>query len=341
LSIVAQGLREVEPAEWDALLEGLGCGDAYLKRGYVEASSLLDPGRAAFLHLGDERGDVVFPCLLRDVPEGEGVRDVTTPYGFGGPAAAGREPPVERFWALYESWCAENGVVTTFIRFHPLLGNHRHSPPGAPLERLADCAVWPLEGDEDALFARMHRSHRNKCRKARGAGLDVVVEAGPERLDDFARLHEETMRRHDASAFYFFPPEYWERLAGDLGEGLVRLDARLDGELVASELCLAGDRWLHYHMGITSEAARSLGAANLLVFEAARYGLKRGLAALNLGNGLGGREDSLWEFKQRFSDEPGREDWVAKLVHDEEAYRRLSGGSRGGDGYFPAYRAPR
>jgi serine/alanine adding enzyme len=340
VSAVEQAIREVDPAEWDKLLAELGCDDPYLQRGYVEASALLEPARPAFLHVGDEGGDVVFPCLVREIPGADGERDVTTPYGYGGPAAAGREPPVGRFWALYERWCAENSVVTTFIRFHPPLGNRRHAPAEARLERLADCAVWPLAGDDD-LFAGMHRSHRNKCRKARAAGVDVEVSAGPERLDDFAELHEQTMRRHDASAFYFFPREYWERLAEGLGDRLVRLDARLDGELVASELCLAGSSWLHYHMGITDAAARSLGAANLLVYEAAVFGRALGLRELNLGNGLGGRQDTLWEFKQRFSDHPGRADWIAKLVHDEEAYARLAGGPAGGDGYFPAYRSPR
>lgn len=339
MSTVAQELREVEASEWDALLALLGCDDPYLQRGYVEASCLLDPGRPVFLHLGDEGGDVVFACILREVPGDEGALDVTTPYGFGGPVATGVRPPVERFWELYRGWCAATSVVSTFIRFHPLFENHRLAPFGDDLERLADCAVWPLQGDDD-LFAGMHRSHRNKARKARGAGIDVTVEAGPARLDDFARLHEETMRRFDANAFYFFPLEYWERLAGHLGDRLVRLDARLEGELVASELCLAGGRWLHYHMGVTSDEARSLGVANLLVFEAAQHGRERGLEELNLGNGLGGRDDSLWEFKQRFSAHPGREDWVAKLVHDQGAYRHLAGDSAA-DEYFPAYRVSR
>ena len=35
----------------------------------------------------------------------------------------------------------------------------------------------------------------------------------------------------------------------------------------------------------------------------------------------------------------GREFWIGKLVHDEDAYRALGGDPAAG-GFFPAYRAP-
>ena len=111
-----------------------------------------------------------------------------------------------------------------------------------------------------------------------------------------------------------------------------------EGAVVASALCLRGDRWLHYHLGATADAARDLGASNLLLYAAALWGQGQGLEEFHLGGGAGG-EDSLFAFKQRFSPEGRREFWVGKLVHDEEAYRRLSGGAEiDYDGFFPAYR---
>jgi hypothetical protein len=241
------------------------------------------------------------------------------------------------FWAGYADWCRERSVVTTFIRFHPLLANQRLAPPGAALERLADAAVWRLEGD---LFAGMHRSHRNKVRKARAAGIEVSVDRAPASLDGFLELHQATMRRQGASDYHMFGPAYWDKLL-ELGDGLVRLDATLDGELVASEVCAAGGTCFHYHMGVTSDRGRELGAANLLVYETAAWGKANGFAELSLGGGFGGQEDSLWEFKHRFAPDMGREFWIGKLVNDADAYRRLAGGDAATDGFFPAYRALR
>jgi serine/alanine adding enzyme len=322
---------EVLPERWDDLLERLGVADVYLQRDYVEAASLLDAGRPAFLHADG----VAFAAIVRGVPGADGVQDVTTPYGYGGPAGPG---DVGRFYASYEAWCAANRVVTTFIRFHPLLENHLLAPASLRRERLADTATWPLAGDDD-LRTSMHEMHRRGVGKARRAGVRTTVERRPARLDDFAALYEAAMRRRDASEFYFFPPAYWDALAGPLADRLVRLDARLEGELVASQLLLASRPWLHYHLGAATDAGFAVGASKLLFLEAARWGRDHGFVELHLGSGLGGREDSLWDFKQRFSPAPGREFWIGKLVHDADAYRELAGGAVP-DGFFPAYRAP-
>ena len=336
---VGERLREVDPAAWDELLADLGCDDAYLSRAYVETACLLESGRATFLHAGGPGGDVALACIVRDVPGEPGLRDVTSPYPYGGPIVAGAQPPVSLFYGLYGDWCREERAVTTFVRFHPLLANHAHPPPGARLERLADSASWPLGADD--LFAGMHRSHRNKCRKARAAGVRITVERGPRDLDGFLDLHDQTMERSGAAPFYRFSREYWLSLLAGLGDRVVRFDARLDGELVGSELCLAGRPWLHYHMGVTSDVGRSVGAANLLVFEAASWAQAEGFTVFHLGSGLGGTEDSLWAFKDRFSPGSGREFWIGKLVHDPVAYRALTGSEHAAVGFFPAYRSRR
>lgn len=317
---------EVAPAQWDSTLEELGVADAYLRRAYVEASCVLDPGRAVLLR----EGDVVFAAIEREIP-GSDRRDVTTPYGYGGPAGTG---DAADFSQAYEKWCAERRVVTTFIRFHPLLENVGLAPKGTALERLADTATWPLEGD---LAKGMHSMHRRGAKKAARADVQVQVTVGPDDLGAFVDLYEAAMKQRDAEAFYLFPEPYWAKLL-ELGDKLVRMDATLDGELVASQLLLATRPWLHYHLGAASGAGFDLGASKLLFLEAARWGKELLFVELHLGSGLGGSEDSLWEFKQRLSPAPGRPFWIGKLVHDEAAYRELGGA--GTDGFFPAYRAP-
>lgn len=318
-------MREVAAAEWDDVLAELGCADAYLLRAYVEASCVLDPGEPVLLH----HEDAVLACIVRAVP-GSDAYDVTTPYGYGGPVGAG----AARFYDEYGEWCAARGIVSTFVRFHPLFENHRSAGPGIHAAYASPTVGWPLDGD---LLEGMHGKHRNTVRKAMKAGVNVEPTSAPDLLS-FVSLYELTMRRQDAADYYFFPPAYWERLTA-LGDRLVRFDATLDGEVVASALCLRGDRWLHYHLGATHDSARDLGASNLLLYEAAVWGQEQGLETFHLGGGAGGREDSLFAFKKRFSPDGVREFWTGKAVHDEEAYRRLSDTAEiDYDGFFPAYR---
>jgi hypothetical protein len=314
-------LREVPAGEWDALLAELGCADAYLLRAYVEASCLLDPGEPVFL----EHEGAVMAGIVRAVP-GSDLHDVTTPYGYGGPVGDGG------FGQAYELWCGERKIVSTFIRYHPLFENYREAPHAT---YASPTVSWALEGD---LLAGMHGKHRNVVRKAQKAGVTVDVTPAPDDLSAFASLYEETMRRQYAAEYYFFPPEYWDGLTA-LGGNLVRFDALADGEVVASALCLRGHRWLHYHLGATADSARDLGASNLLLYAAALWGQGQSLYELHLGGGAGGEKDSLLAFKQRFTSGGEREFWVGRLVHDEGAYRQLSGGAEIDlDGFFPAYR---
>jgi hypothetical protein len=342
-------LVEVRPEEWDALLARLGRADVYLLRGYLESACLLEANdldhkqrpeavRPTFLHLADEGGDVVLAVILREIDGAEGRLDAITPYGYGGPVAVGAEPPIEDFYELYGGWCAANGVVSTFIRFHPLFANQRQAPGGLDIERLADTIAWSLEPGLD-LFTGMHPKHRNKVRKARAAGFEVAVREAPESLDEFAALYEATMARLGATGFYFFPDDYWRSLESGLRDQIVLVEARNGGELAAAALCFSTPPWLHYHISGTSERGREAAAANLILFEAACWGQSRGFEQFHLGGGAGGREDTLFHFKQRFFPEGRREAAVGKLVHDPETYCALAGVSELRlDGFFPRYR---
>ena len=72
---------------------------------------------------------------------------------------------------------------------------------------------------------------------------------------------------------------------------------------------------------------------------AARWAQANDYERFHLGGGLGGKEDSLHHFKARFDPEGLVDAAVGKAIHDEDAYRELSGGEAGYDGFFPAYRA--
>jgi hypothetical protein len=78
---------EVESSAWDGLLFSVGWTDVYYRRGYLEAAAAAEPGRCAYLYLRELGGAVVFPSVVRELPE-LGIRDVTT-VAYGGPLGLG------------------------------------------------------------------------------------------------------------------------------------------------------------------------------------------------------------------------------------------------------------
>jgi hypothetical protein len=226
-------------------------------------------------------------------------------------------------------------VVSSFAVFHPLL---RNAGPPFRSTPLAGTVAWDLGGEAD-LLEGMHKHHRRLVRRALDAGYEVALERRPRDLTEFVPLYEHTMRRAGAAPFYLFPPAYWEALARDVP--LVRVDVRADGRLIASALGMGEAPWLHYHLGAAADAARGTGASHLALYELARWGREQGFTTFHLGGGVGGRADSLLEYKLRFAPDGLTEAAIGKAVHDEAAYLRLSGAREiDWDGFFPAYRKP-
>jgi hypothetical protein len=324
-------LAEVEPGRWDTVLHEAGVTDVYYSRGFVAASAVLVDGTPVLLELRDGHGVVLFACLLRRDPT-----DVVTPYGYGGPVGAGPRPPLERFPAAYEAWCRRRGVVSSFVVFHPLTGS-AESPASQRFRRmpLGRTVAWPLAGRD--LFAGLHRHHRRLVRRAQTIGLEVTIDPAPAELASFVELYEQTMRRARASPFYFFPQRYWREL--QRGVALVRVDVRRGERLLASALGMGEPPWLHYHLGARSEEAAHAGASHRALYELACWGRARGFDALHLGGGVGGRADSLFEFKRRFAPDGCVRVAIGKAVHDTGRYLRLAGADAvDWNGFFPAYR---
>jgi serine/alanine adding enzyme len=331
-------LEEVPSHGWDLLLDELQLTDVYLRLGYVQTTRILEPGAPVLLHLASNGGSVAFPLLLREIPDAEEMHDVITPYGYGGPVGIGR-PPWAEFHAAYGRWCERRNVVSTFIRYHPLYANHRDVAPETIVEPLAGTVGWTLTPGAD-LFPEMHPHHRRLARKAENAGVRVTATCVPATLERFEAMYRKTMERRDAASFYFFSPEYWKALTERVGELIVLFEARLGEEPVGSLLCFASKPWLHYHLGASTDLARSMGANNLLFLEAARWGQQEGFNTFHLGGGVGGAHDSLLEFKLRFQTGGMRPSFIGKQINKLSAYRRLAG-KESRDEFFPAYRRPR
>ncbi|HEX4690665.1 MAG TPA: GNAT family N-acetyltransferase [Solirubrobacteraceae bacterium] len=326
-------LREIHPSRWDAALRDLGVTDVYCTRGYLEASAALADGTPTLLHLAGDGGDVIFPLLLRSDPV-----DVVSPYGYGGPVALGEDPPVAAFAAAYSDWCARRGAITSFVLYHPLFANQELAEPtGFHRIGLDGTVAWALDAGE--LLPGMHRHHRRVVRKALREGFETRV-ARPESLEDFVPVYEASMRRAGASDYYFFDSAYWSGLLASVP--LVRSDVLSEGRLVASMLGMGEPPWLHYHLGGTVDGAGRSGASHLALLGLAEWGREHGYSLLHLGGGVGGREDSLLEYKLRFAPDGLRPAAVGKALHDPGAYAELTGSAEvDWGGFFPAYRASR
>jgi serine/alanine adding enzyme len=299
-------------------LAGLtGDPDPYLAPEYLVAAAAAEEGElAAFAAPG-----VVYPFLVRRLKGGR--CDITSAYGYGGPLGEGDWRPA------FRGACREQGVISEFIRFHPLLQN-QHDLADVELRPIQDTVTVDTRLDDDALLAQMQPTARNKLRKAGRRGVQAEESRD---LGHFHDLYHATMQRTDADQSYLFDGDYFAGL-DRLGDRLLMLDAGC-----AAALFICGGGAMHYHLSGSTPEGRRDAATNLLLWEAMRHARARGLHTLHLGGGLRAG-DALATFKQSVG--AGRAPYFqGRAVHDPDAYRALcreAGVADDGE-FFPAYRA--
>ncbi|MGN6379443.1 MAG: hypothetical protein ACTHNU_10870 [Gaiellales bacterium] len=156
--------------------------DPFFRPEYLRAAAIIGHGEPAAY-----RGDgVLYPFLVR--PVNGGGCDLTTPYVMGGPLGSGDWRPG------FRAACRERGVVSEFIRFHPLL---RNADGLADVRRwkLQDAVTVDVQGDDDALFGQMQGRGRTAVRKAQRSGVEGRAHPDRGRL---AEMLGESQRRMDA-----------------------------------------------------------------------------------------------------------------------------------------------
>ena len=101
---------------------------------YVTLDARLYGGAPAAFWFERDRRRLLIPLIVRDIP-GSGLRDALSPYGYPGPVSDAA-PEDDDFWdaactAFIETLRAQ-GVITAFMRMHPLQTSSRSCAPRIP-----------------------------------------------------------------------------------------------------------------------------------------------------------------------------------------------------------------
>jgi hypothetical protein len=340
-------LRRDDAQLWSALLEKAGVTDVFFTPGYVAANESAFGGVAECFAYEERDAVVVYPYIKRPIG-GSGYWDITSVYGFGGYVKAPRDAPVQRFAATFREHCREAGIVSEFVRFHPLLGNHRDLEPppvDVRLHQRVVCIDFPAGGG--ALPAFGDKDVRRRIRRAREAGLEVIDDVDGRFFGEFVEQYRATMALRGAARFYFFPDTFFRSIRDLLGRGTRLLVAVLEGRVQAALLMLYGEEFAYYHLACSDPGSRTLGTNDLLLIAAIEWAHRAGKRRFLLGGGLNG-EDSLFHYKARFS--PGRADYfLGSRIHLPEVYEDLCAEKIRRDGsdpekfrsraWFPLYRS--
>ena len=311
-------MRVITASEAQALYETLPPHKriATLSPLYVVADSKRDAGLKPTFLLYQRRSQFWMHSVHQGGVPNSDFSDFQSPYGYGGPISFTDDPRfIVEANEAYFKWASENNIVAEFVRHHPMLGNKYHLGE-SQFNRLT--VYLP----PDARFSETCRNKIKKCAVEVGSYACTIFahDALRRMMPEFIREYRRGMERLNAEKFYFFSDEYFNAIA-DLPFAELVVVGRGDVWL-ACALIFEGGTSFEYHLSVTNEFGRKVGATNYLISEIHRMGAARG-KGLYLGGGKTQRSnDDLLAFKSSFGGEL-RNFYIGSNVFKPDVYSAM------------------
>jgi lipid II:glycine glycyltransferase (peptidoglycan interpeptide bridge formation enzyme) len=276
------------------------------------------------------------------LPEGK-YFDFATPYGYGGWIVERMDAEsrlnTEHLFNAYVAWLQKNGIISEFVRFHPMLKNHEECQGVYDVIQLGEVVHMDLSSRE-GIWENIISKNRNMIRKAIKNDIKVYNGRFPEIYKQFRKVYNGTMDKDEAEDYYYFGESFYESVLNDLPHNAQVFWAEKDGQVIAASIMLAANGRMNYHLSGSLREFSSLAPTNLLLYEAALWGNANGCKTLYMGGGVGSGEDSLFKFKRAFYKGELNRFYIGKKIINQETYDELLGMREPIDsGFFPKYRA--
>ncbi len=303
--------------------------DIYFKDEYARIYELNGDGKVKKFNYESEYGKVEYLFLKRDIRSKHNKYcDITTPYGYGGPLFFPKSPDklnklVSDFRNEFEKYCKKNNIICEFIRFHPLLRNHKFMAEYVNTINAGTTINIDLTSEEEILL-NMKRTCRKSIRRALEKGFKAELDNSDQAWDKFIDLYYMTMNKNCASDYYYFPKDYFKNIRTFLKERSTIFKTTHNGKTISSILILSGEEEIHGHLHATDPEYYKESPNNILIYTVALWGLKNGYKNFHLGGGYGGAEDALFKFKSSFNKNGALDFYIGKKIHDFKIYNELT-----------------
>lgn len=322
--------------------------DFYALPEYVELAAAEEAAISMAFYAERQSEACLIPLLIRPIPPMLNAPrdwcDCMSPYGYPGVLLSPSHGQLSLFLEVFCDIARERGIVTAFIRLHPLF-----PLPQGPLEEFGQLishgptVYINLSDSKEHIWQQVSTNHQRDIKRLMRQGYYCTRDDW-NRFPEFIALYHANMQRVGAKGRYFFSRAYFEKLRTQLGDR-VHLVCALTGtnDLAAAGLMIITDGIAQHHLLATAEQYQRRSPSKLVVDYMWRWAQEQACHTFHIGGGVGGREDSLFHFKAGFS--PMRSQFCSyRVVMDDVKNRALnrvvslSADVRASADFFPGYR---
>jgi hypothetical protein len=328
--------------EWDSYINKSLLHDVFHSWTYHSLNTDGEP--LLFIYQEDDIF-IALPVVKRKI-EGTDFYDMTSVYGYCGPISNVDTAEISRntlanFKIAFRRFMDEENAVCIFSRLHPFI-NQRHllENIGGVVENGTTLYIDLSSSIEDQRSGYDKRLSR-QVRQMRQKGYVIKEAADISEIRAFMDIYHKNMDRLHATSQYYFDEKYFTsilKLEGFDNKLLLIYDGPT---LTCGAIVLQSDTIIRNHLSATAADYLNESPSKLLTDEISVVGRKFGKKIFHLGGGVSGKEDSLFEFKKRFSNLQVK-DHVWRYINNPEAYNMIVAKAGSNidmqSNYFPLYR---
>ena len=231
----------------------------------------------------------------------DGFYDLETAYGYGGMYTNTDDKQfLKRALEKYKEKCISEGIIAEFVRFHPFNEIHKNISDYFNFLSIDRKVVYvDLTKGYDEINEIYGSSLRRDLRKPYEYG---VLFKESEKIEEsrFTELYYATMKKVNASKFYFFSDEYFSKLS-EMPSCKI-YGAYYEGKFVTSVIILESFPIIYYHLAATDPDCYPLNVNSFNLDQIIKLYTNKGFQCFYLGGGIKqGPDDSLFKFKYKFS----------------------------------------
>ena len=306
--------------QWNAIVRSMNQYDFYH---LAEYHRLEHSGQPLLLCYSSKKTSIAFPVIFRPI-DGTQYNDITSVYGYAGPLLNCENPEeqdIKNFQKELLRFFDSNRIVSVFSRLHPLFDNQPFILSGlGKIIHTNQTVGIDLSLPEQEQQRQYAHSLKNQINRLKRRNVLVKNVEAPEEIDLFIEIYKENMERVNASKMYFFPDNYFYRLMEELPASLFL--AYYEGQAISGSLFTRCNGIVQPHLSATRNDYLRWSPLKLVWDCIRENAIKKNDKWLHLGGGVGGADDSLFQFKAQFSDlRFSFKTW--RYIHNEEAYAQL------------------
>ena len=321
--------------QWSELLKFFGYSDIYHTFEYASLDSERIGGVPNLIVVNMPTGIIGLPVIFRKIPNESRYCDATSVYGYSGVLTSTSLTPEDFISGIKKIKAAliERDCVSLFNR------ESNFTPFRLPesLETGKVLAV-DLMQDPEVYEKSLAEGHRQEIKALRKLNYQVVKSMDSKVIKDFHEVYEHTMLRRGAKINYFFSMKYFESVLKIDSSSPELRAVYHEGKMVAGAIFITQGDHMYYMLSGSILGVSHYPAMKLILDQVIRENLNNGKKLLHLGGGLGGKQDSLYQFKLGFGK-------VILPFHTTqwillpEVYNRLSAHVLTETSFFPKYRS--